>query len=118
MSFFRTTFLGIPRQIKYVWSTTLAPGTIARRKGITRPWFVVLESGPEKLGQWLQEQVDLARDHESVLSSKLPKKTIGIALLTDANSTRGRAAAAYADFRVWPRTALTHIPNYCAGLAP
>lgn len=115
---FSKNFLGIPRQIKYVWSTTLPRGTVDRRKGIARPWFVVLESGPEKLGQWLQAQVDLARDHERVLSSKLPKKTIGIALLTDANSTRAHAAAAYADFRVWPRAALPHIPNYCASLAP
>ena len=115
---FSRNWIGIPRQIKYVWSTTLAPGTVSRRKGIARPWFVVLQSGPEKLGQWLQEWVDLEKDHERILSSKLPKKTIGIALLTDANSTRGYAAAAYADFRVWPRVALAHIPNYCAGLAP
>ncbi len=115
---FSRSLLGIPRQIKYVWSTTLAPGTVSRRKGIARPWFVVLQSGPEKLGQWLQEWVDLERDHERVLSSKLPKKTIGIALLTDANSTQGYAAAAYADFRVWPRAALAHIPNYCAELVP
>ena len=115
---FSRNLFGIPRQIKYVWSTTLAPGTVSRRKGIARPWFVVLQSGPEKLGQWLQEQVNLARDHERVLSSDLPKKTIGIALLTDANATGGHAEAAYADFRVWPRSALAHIPNYCAGLPP
>ncbi|MDE2809807.1 MAG: DUF3047 domain-containing protein [Gemmatimonadota bacterium] len=111
-------FLSIPRQIKYVWSTTLAPGTVSRRKGIGRPWFVVLQSGPEKLGQWLQEWVDLEKDHERILSSDLPKKTLGITLLTDADATRGYAAAAYADFRVWPRAALAHIPNYCAGLPP
>ena len=96
----------------------LGPRDRLRRKGIARPWFVVLQSGPEKLGQWLQEWVDLEKDHERILSSKLPKKTIGIALLTDANSTQGYAAAAYADFRVWPRSALAHIPNYCAGLPP
>ena len=45
---FSHNWLGIPRQIKYVWSTTLAPGTVSRRKGIARPWFVVLESGPEE----------------------------------------------------------------------
>ena len=115
---FSRNLLGIPRQIKYVWSTTLAPGTVSRRKGIARPWFVVLQSGSEKQGQWLQEWVDLEKDHERILSSDLPKKTIGIALLTDANSTQGYAAAAYADFRVWPRAALAHIPNYCANLAP
>ena len=111
-------FLSMPRQIKYVWSTTLAPGTVSRRKGIGRPWFVVLQSGPEKLGQWLQEWVDLEKDHERILSSDLPKKTLGITLLTDADATRGYAAAAYADFRVWPRSALAHIPNYCADLPP
>ncbi len=115
---FSHNFLGIPRQIKYVWSTTLAPGTFAHRKGIARPWVVVLESGAEKLGQWLQAQVDLEQDHERLLSSELPQKTMGIALLTDANSTQGYAAAAYADFRVWPRAALAHIPHYCADLAP
>ena len=115
---FSRNWIGIPRQIKYVWSTTLAPGTVSRRKGIARPWFVVLQSGSEKLGQWIQEWVDLEKDHERILSSKLPKKTIGIALLTDANSTRGYAAAAYADFRVWPRAALAHISNYCADLTP
>lgn len=41
----KTFFLGIPRQIKYVWSTTLEPGIVDRRKGIGRPWFIVLESG-------------------------------------------------------------------------
>ena len=115
---FSSNFFGIPRQIKYVWSTTLAIGTVSRRKGIARPWFVVLQSGPEKLGQWLQEQVDLEKDHDRIFSSDLPKKTLGISLLTDANATKGYAAAAYADFRVWPRAALEHIPNYCASLAP
>ena len=115
---FSSNLFGIPRQIKYVWSTTLAPGTVSRRKGIARPWFVVLQSGPEKLGQWLQEWVDLEKDHDRIFSSDLPKKTLGISLLTDANATQGYAAAAYADFRVWPRAMLGHIPNYCAGLPP
>ena len=115
---FSSNFFGVPRQIKYVWSTTLAPGTVSRRKGFARPWFVVLQSGPEKLGQWLQEWVDLEKDHDRIFSSDLPKKTLGISLLTDANATQGYAAAAYADFRVWPRAMLGHIPNYCAGLPP
>ena len=114
---FSHNFLGIPRQIKYVWSTTLAQGTIDRRKGIARPWFVVLESGPEKLGQWIFAAVDLESDHKRVIDDELPEKTIGIAVLTDANSTRAHARAAYADFRVWPRKAQGSIPNYCATLA-
>jgi hypothetical protein len=113
----KTFLLGIPRMIKYAWSTTLAKGTIGRRKGIGRPWVIVLESGPEKLGQWVFEEIDLARDHKLTFKRDLPNKIIAIAVLTDANQTRSYAEAAYADFRAWPKAALGHIPNYCASLA-
>lgn len=113
----KTFLLGIPRMIKYAWSTTLTKGTIGRRKGIGRPWVIVLESGPEKKDQWTLEQVDLERDHERTFKGELPDKIIAIAVLTDANQTRSYAEAAYADFRAWPKAALGHIPNYCATLA-
>ena len=113
----KTFLLGIPRMIKYAWSTTLAKGTTGRRKGIGRPWVIVLESGPEKLGQWIFEEIDLARDHKLTFKRDLPNKIIAIAVLTDANQTRSYAEAAYADFRAWPKTAVGHIPNYCASLA-
>lgn len=112
---FSRNFLGIPRQIKYLWSTTLPIGTVDRREGIARPWFVVKESGEEEIGVWLQEMVDLQKDSERILDRDLPKYMLGIGILTDANSTHSHAAADYADFRVWPRAALTRrqIPNYC-----
>ena len=115
----KTFFLGIPRQIKYVWSTTLEPGTIGRRKGIGRPWFVVLESGAEKLGQWVMEQVDIEHDYQRTFTGALPddERTMAIGVLTDANQTRSFARAAYADFRAWPRAALGQITNYCATLS-
>ncbi len=113
----KTFLLGIPRMIKYAWSTTLAKGTMGRRKGIGRPWVIVLESGPEKLGQWIFEEIDLARDHKLTFKRDLPNKIFAIAVLTDANQTRSYAEAAYADFRAWPKAALGHIPNYCASLA-
>ena len=114
----KTFFLGIPRQIKYVWSATLNVGTIGRRKGIGRPWFIVLESGPEKIGQWIFEQVDLERDYQRTFKGNLPDtdKTMAIGVLTDANQTQSYAKAAYADFRAWPRAAAGHISDYCATL--
>jgi hypothetical protein len=116
--FFSKNILGIPRLIKYLWSTTLPVGTIDRREGIARPWFVVLKSGEEKMGRWVQEQVDLQTDHQRILDRDLPKNTLGIGILTDANSTHTYAAADYADFRLWPRSALKQgpIPNHCSCL--
>jgi len=46
----KTFFLGIPRQIKYVWSTTLEPDIIGRRKGIGRSWFVMLKNESDRTG--------------------------------------------------------------------
>jgi hypothetical protein len=112
----KTFLLGIPRMIKYTWSSTLAEGTLGRRKGIGRPWVVVLESGSDKLGQWIFEQVDLARDNQLTFKRDLPDKMVGLAVLTDANQTQSYAEAAYADFRAWPRAALGSIPNHCAKL--
>ncbi len=121
---FSQNWLGVPKQLKYVWSTTVPEGTVGRRNLVFRPWFFVLESGERNLGRWVFEQVDLAAHHESKLGGRLPDRTIGLGLLTDANSTGTRAAADYADLRVWTRAAQQQgqIEDYCAcrnqGLEP
>ncbi len=115
---FSQNWLHVPKQLKYVWSSTLPEGTVGRRKKIFRPWFFVLESGEENLGQWTFEQVDLERDHRLKLGGLPSERTIGLGLLTDANSTRSYAEAFYADMRVWKREALERrqIADYCGGL--
>jgi hypothetical protein len=111
-------WIGIPRQIKYVWSTTLPVGTVDRRDKWGRPYFFVLESGAEKLGKWVFEQVDAYENYRRVYDGKPKKRTIGLAILTDANSTDSYAAAAYADIRVWSRKARDTglIQDYCGCL--
>jgi len=112
---FSQNWLGVPKQLKYVWSTTLPQGTIGRRNLLFRPWFFVLESGDDKLGRWVFEQVDLAAHHKLKLGGRPPHRTIGLGILTDANSTRSYAAADYTDFRVWTQAALEagEIHDYC-----
>ena len=124
---FSENWIGMPRQIKYVWSTTLAQGTTGRRNKVGRPFFVVLEGGEEKRGQWAFEQVDLVADHQRFYGKPPSENTLGLGMLTDANSTHSYAEADYADLRVWTREALEQglIGNYCscyedpaAGLLP
>lgn len=113
---FSRNWLGVPRQIKYVWSTTLPEGTFDRRPRIFRPYFLVLESGAEGVGRWQFEQVDLERDHRRAFSgAEAPKRTLALGLLTDANSTDSYAEADYADFRAWTRQAQQQglIEDYC-----
>ena len=111
-------FLGIPKQLKYVWSTTLPEGTVGRRDKIFRPWFFVVESGEANLGKWTFETVDLVQHHRAKLGGQPADRTIGLGLLTDANSTRAYAEANYADLRVWTREAFDggRVINHCGGL--
>lgn len=115
---FSQNWLHVPKQLKYVWSSTLPEGTIGRRDKIFRPWFFVLESGHLNRGKWTFEQVDLERDHNLKLGGNPADRTIGLGLLTDANSTRSYAEAYYANLRVWKRDALAkrQIVDDCATL--
>lgn len=113
---YSTNWLGVPRQIKYVWSTTLAEGASGRRNRPARPFFVVVESGGQNLGKWIFEQVDLVADHQRFYGKSPPEHTLGLAILTDANSTRSYAEAFYAGLRAWTRAAQEKglIENYCS----
>jgi hypothetical protein len=115
---FSQNWLGVPKQLKYVWSSTLAEGTFGRRPRIFRPWFIVAESGDHNLGKWTFEQVDLYRDFKKIYKGKPEKQTVGLGILTDANSTKSHAEAYYADIRVWTREAQEKglIGNYCGSL--
>lgn len=113
--FFSQTWIGMPRHIKYVWSSTLAEGTIGRRDRIARPYFVVVESGNQQLGEWLFASVDLENHYDRTWGGRPKKRTQGLGLLTDANSTDSEAEAYYADLRVWTRKAYDEgrVQDYC-----
>jgi hypothetical protein len=115
---FSQNWLRVPKQVKYVWSSTLPKGTVGRRNKIFRPWFFVVESGEDNVGKWAFEIVDLERDHKLKLGGPPAKSTIGLGLLTDANSTDSYAEAFYADIRVWKRKAMEQnlIKNHCGDL--
>jgi ABC-type transporter MlaC component len=113
--FFSQTWIGMPRHIKYVWSSTLEKGTIGRRDRIARPYFVVVESGDRHLGEWLFASVDLEDHYDQTWGGRPKNRTQGLGLLTDANSTHSRAEAYYADLRVWTREAYEagRVQDYC-----
>lgn len=93
-------FLGkIPESVKYVWSSTLPVGAAARRDGIGRPWQVVFGSGREGLGEWRTYVFDLRQAYRDTFGGDPPKKSVGIGVLSDANSVGGQAYADYDDIR-------------------
>lgn len=98
-------FIGVPKTLKYVWSTTLPVGTYHRRDGIGRPHVIVLESGKDKLGKWVEESVDVRADYVRIFGNKPPRKAVGIGILTDGNATGTESRGDYDDFVVHRRDA-------------
>ena len=115
---FSQNWLRVPKQLKYVWSSTLPLDTIGRRKKMFRPWFFVKESGDKNLNYWQFEVVDLENDHKLKLGGKPANRTIGLGILSDANSTKSYAEGYYADFRAWkrPNEGLKTISDHCGSL--
>ena len=96
-------FVGVPKTLKYVWSTTLPVGTHHRRDGIGRPHVIVLEIDPAKLGGWVEESVDVYADYVRIFGKKPPRKAVGIGILTDGNATGTDSKGDYDDFMVHRR---------------
>jgi hypothetical protein len=85
--------------IKYIWSTTLPPGTVLVSPYNQNTKMIVLQSGSEKIGRWLTESVNVREDYQNLFNST-PPPVIGIAILSDADNTGSHAVADYDDFKV------------------
>ena len=95
---YRKKFFGkIPESAKYVWSSTLPVGSAVRREGIGRPWQIVFGSGEEGLGEWRTYVFDLRQAYTDTFGGSAPSKSIGVGILSDANSLKLKAYADYDD---------------------
>lgn len=95
----KKVFGKIPESAKYVWSSTLPVGSAVRREGIGRPWQIVFGSGKEGLGEWRTYTFDLRQAYRDTFGGKPSSKTVGIGVLSDANSLKAKAYADYDDIR-------------------
>ena len=82
-------------------TTPILPiGTRHRRAGIGRPHVIVLESGTEKLDQWVSESVNVYKDFIKAFGKEPPKNAVGIGVLTDGDDTKTNSEGDYDDFVV------------------
>ncbi len=85
--------------IKYVWSTTLKPGTVVSRRD-DKLKIKVIDSGPKKLNEWINHEVDVVADYKTLFGKELEKNPSGIGILTDGNAVHKPAGCDYADFAI------------------
>ena len=80
--------------LMYVWGTDHAPGNVIVSKRTDRIRKLVLESGPQRLGRWLDYERDIKADFETAFG-EAPGALVGIGIMTDTDNTRGQALAWY-----------------------
>jgi hypothetical protein len=80
--------------LMYVWDTALPVGTVIVNPRSDRIRKIVVDSGPAGLRQWRDHQRDLAADFRLAFG-EAPGALVSIAVMTDADNTRGSAKAWY-----------------------
>lgn len=98
-------FKKVPKTIRYTWSSTLEKGT-ELSKFFGNQKIVVVESGPEKKGQWVTFHRNIVEDYKRLFGDKPPKTPLAILILSDGNSTDSWVKADYDDIMLKPEKSL------------
>ena len=89
--------------LMYVWGTHREPGSVILSHRTDRIRKLVLESGPQRLGQWLDYERDIKADFEKAFG-EAPGALVGVGIMTDTDNTRGHAQAWYGPVTLKPKS--------------
>ena len=85
--------------LMYLWSDFVPPETILPSAHTGQLKMVVVASGAQGLGAWQSVRRDLVADYRRAYGAE-PGPLLGVAVLTDADNTGGRAEGRYANLRL------------------
>ncbi|MEO7129329.1 MAG: DUF3047 domain-containing protein [Rhodoferax sp.] len=95
--------------LMYVWSNQPGTGSVIVSPRTDRIRKLVVESGPDRLGRWVDHERDVRADFEQAFG-EAPGALVGIGIMTDTDNTRSTARAWYGPVRF--------LPNDAAALPP
>lgn len=84
--------------VNYVWDNTHPVGTWQANAYTDRARMLVLRSGADHAGRWVNERRDVAADFLRAFGHA-PRRLTGLALASDTDNTGEEARAGFADFR-------------------
>jgi len=84
--------------INYIWDTKAPTGTVVANAYTDRVRMIVVESGSERVGQWVGYQRNLAEDFRQAFGYDAPPVS-GIAVMTDTDNTGESVTAFFGDIR-------------------
>jgi DUF3047 family protein len=88
--------------INYIWESRAPLGEIVPNAFTSRVRMIVVESGPAKVGRWVEERRDVLADYRAAFGED-PPAISGVAIMTDTDNTGEAAVAEYGDITFFPR---------------
>ncbi len=82
--------------LNYIWESKAPVGTIIPNAYTSRVRMIVVESGPEKLNEWVHEERNIYEDYRKAFGED-PPTISGVAIMTDTDNTGESATAYYGD---------------------
>jgi len=82
--------------INYIWESKAPIETMVPNPYTDRVMMFVVESGPSKLDQWVNEERNIFEDYKKAFGQE-PPMISGIAIMTDTDNTGESATAYYGD---------------------
>lgn len=92
------------RTINYIWANRLPVGAVIPNPFTSNAMMVAVQSGEEKVGEWVQESRDVLADYRRIFGED-PPLAGAIAIMTDTDNTGSSAVAWYDDIRLREATA-------------
>lgn len=88
--------------INYIWANRLARGEALPNAYTPRVMMLAVRSGDAEAGQWREEERDVLEDYRRLFGEE-PPPYAGIAVMTDADDTKGRAEAWFSSLTLGAR---------------
>jgi hypothetical protein len=101
----RAIFGDIPiGALNYIWDSKTPVGTIVDNAYTDFAKMVVVESGPQKVGVWVDESRNIYDDYKKAFGED-PPTINGVAIMSDTDNTKERVTAYYGDIVFLQRSA-------------
>ena len=82
--------------INYIWESKAPKGTVVPNPYTERVKMIVVESGVERVNQWVSEERNVYEDYKKAFGDE-PPLISGVAIMTDTDNTGESATAYYGD---------------------
>lgn len=82
--------------LNYIWDSKSPIGTVVDNAFTSFAKMIVVESGAQRIGSWLEEERNVYEDYKLAFGEE-PPAISGVAIMTDTDNTRERAVAYYGD---------------------